>query len=511
MASLLESLLQPISPDQFCGEDATYESEFETSKHEAEKITENNWSLLEENSKRLLLTKSKDMRILGFLCLSTALTKGLTPFAEAVQGYAKLVMEQWATIHPKRENGRANALRWLNEERVIQLLSGLANANGDYEALTLASESLKSLETFCNEKFPGGAPSFSAFAKLVRQFAEQRKPKEEVPITESEANSSTATTSSASSGPGVLNSIDDCFLSMQNIAGYLLSENPANPLGYRLSRLALWGGIQGSFSHEEGVTFFPPPLPSTVEWIQSLVQQGQWSDIVKNGEETVIGEGMSIWLDLQRHICQGLRGVGGEYAACSKVILQELAQLLARSPNLADLKFNDGTPFADNVTKEWIETDVKTSMGSGGGSAIAAVKKKGDVGEEQKQAQALFEEGKLAEALNVLRTGLANDSNQKNQFDRKLIVAELCYKGNKIRIAHAILEELREQIKHYDLDSWAPESSLEVYRLIQKTCAALLENADEVQGSILRNLSLEAHSKVSRLDVVMALQSEPSV
>jgi hypothetical protein len=130
------------------------------------------------------------------------------------------------------------------------------------------------------------------------------------------------------------------------------------------------------------------------------------------------------------------------------------------------------------------------------------------VGEEQKQAFALLDEGKLQDALNVFRTGLANDSNRKNNFDRKLLLAELCYKGNKPHIAHSLLGELRAQIAHHDLETWDAETCLQVYRLTQKTCSALAE-ADEEGRPALRALALEAHAKISRLDPVMALQTDP--
>jgi thioredoxin-like negative regulator of GroEL len=140
---------------------------------------------------------------------------------------------------------------------------------------------------------------------------------------------------------------------------------------------------------------------------------------------------------------------------------------------------------------------------------MPAIKKKGDVGEEQKQASALLEEGKIQEALNVLRTGLANDSNRKNNFDRKLLLAEMCYKSNKIHIAHSILEELRGQIAHHDLETWDPESCLQVYRLTQKTSVAMAEAAEENLRPGLRSLALEAHAKISRLDPVLAFQTDP--
>src|SRR5215216_5091083 len=100
--ALLEDLLKPISAASFCGEDGSYDPDFESARAEADKSTENDYHLMQEASRRFLTNKSKDMRALGYLTFALAMDDGLDSFGEAVQAYCKLVMEHWDDIHPKR-------------------------------------------------------------------------------------------------------------------------------------------------------------------------------------------------------------------------------------------------------------------------------------------------------------------------------------------------------------------------------------------------------------------------
>src|SRR5687768_12158686 len=123
--ALLEDLLKPVSDASFCGEDGSYDPDFETARLEADKSTENDYAVMAEAAKRFLTKKSKDMRALGYLTLASAMNDGLDAFGEAIQAYAKLVMGHWDDIHPKRPAARANAIKWLNGERNVSLLGGV--------------------------------------------------------------------------------------------------------------------------------------------------------------------------------------------------------------------------------------------------------------------------------------------------------------------------------------------------------------------------------------------------
>src|SRR5690606_18503527 len=482
----------------------SYDPDFEAARMEADKSTENDFAVMEEASRRFLSKKSKDMRALGYLAFSSAMNNGLDAFAEAVQAYCRLVMEHWDDIHPKRPAARANALKWLNGERVIALLGGV-DGGANYEALLAAQESLSALSRFVDGKFPQAPPSFGGFVKVVRDFTQKHKPSEKAP--ETAAAEPVAAAAGGGGAPAAIASGDDAFIAIQNAAYFLMEADKADPLPYRLVRMLKWEPLRETIPNQGGRTMVPPPYSATLDAFRNLFQNAQWHDLAKNGEEAFSADGMIFWFDLQRYLCSALAGMGPEFAPCAQAIRMELALLLSRLPALAGFTFDDGTPFADPITREWIQGEVLGSLGGTGGEP-APVKKKGDVGEEQAQAAALLGEGKLEPALQVLRTGLANDSNEKNNFDRKMIMAELCFKGGKPHIARSILEDLLETIAKYSLLHWDPGLCVSVYHLSQKVFLAMMAEADESMKARFWEKALEMHTQISRLDQVLAISAD---
>jgi type VI secretion system protein VasJ len=498
--AILEDLLKPISDASFCGEDGSYDPDFESARAEADKSTENDYHLMREASLRFLKNKSKDMRALGYLTFALAMDDGLDSFGEAVQAYCKLVMEHWDEIHPKRPAARSNAIKWLNGERNLSLLAGVGGS-ADYENLLAASASLEAFRAFCEAKFPESTPTFAGFAKFVRETAEKNKPK---PV-ETAAESAPAETAASAPAQGPIASVDDAVMALQNGYYFLYEADNTNPLPYRISRILRWDGIREALPNEGGRTTVPALYAQTLDAYRELFQTGQWLNMAKSGEEAFSSDGYGFWLDLQRYICVALVNLGPEYAACAKAIRTELALLVSRVPTLPSLAFDDGTPFADAITQEWIQTDVLSVLGGGGGSGPAPIKKKGDVGEEQKQAGILLGEGKLEAALQVLRVGLANDSSEKNNFDRKLIMAELLFKGNKPHVSRSILDDLRAYIDRNSLLRWDPELCLSVFVLSQKVFQALVAVSDDSIKPLLWEKALEMHTQISKLDPVLAI------
>ncbi len=65
------------------------------------------------------------------------------------------------------------------------------------------------------------------------------------------------------------------------------------------------------------------------------------------------------WLDIQWYLHQALAKAGAPWDRWTGWLsVRILAQLLERSPWLENLAWNDGTPFADEVTRNWIAQQV---------------------------------------------------------------------------------------------------------------------------------------------------------
>ncbi len=506
MVTLYEELIAPIQADNFCGEDPQYEAEFEAAKLEMEKNSGNDFNLIEAESKKLLTAKAKDMRSLGFLCLSVGINRGLTALGEAAQAYAELTKEHWEKIHPLRPAARLNALKWLNGERVIFLLEALNGSTSDYPALLAAQKAFSELGTFLQEKSPEGSTAYLNFFKVIRGFAERYKPEE--PKAEAEASSSSASGGNAgnnnSSSAGTLDSVSDAEVLLQKVAGYYLENQVQSPLGYRLLRMTKWTDILSMPPNQNGLTEIPPPDAEIVQVFANLVESQDWANLSSGVENAFTRDDMLFWFDLQRYACLALQGMGGEYATCAKAIMLEIALLLQRLPNLPNLQYSDGTPFADALTRDWLNDTVKAALGGGGGGF--AIKRKGDIAEEAKQANELMSENKLEEAVAVYRTGIVNDSSALRNFDRRYLIAELFYHSKKLRMAQFILQELLDLMQRHDLENWDGEICLNAYILLFKVYNAIADAADEIEKPQLKAKAEQFLQKVGRLDPVKAMQ-----
>ncbi|ERT10246.1 type VI secretion system domain-containing protein, partial [Photorhabdus temperata] len=68
------------------------------------------------------------------------------------------------------------------------------------------------------------------------------------------------------------------------------------------------------------------------------------------------------WLDLQWYLCQALKQLGCPYDGWADIVKQDLSSLLERLPGLESMAYNDGTPFADEVTAGWIAQQVHANQ-----------------------------------------------------------------------------------------------------------------------------------------------------
>ncbi len=504
MASLLEKLLAPIDAAAFCGEDGSYDVDFETLRAEAEKITANDWAAMAEAGERFSTKTSKDLRALGFLALAKGMTQGIAPLAEVMHAYATIAMEHWEEVYPKRLNGRIQALKWLVSDSVKTKLAGMSPV-GNYDTLLAATQALKQLQQFVFSKIPE-QPSFEGFTGILHEWTEKNKPKEVPPPPDPSAEP-TPSESTSEGGAFSLGSEDDAYLALQKVAGYFYEQNHAHPLAYRLMRLSRWSALRELPSNQAGKTMIPAPYPDTLAAFRNQHAQANWPSLTENGEAAFTYDSMAFWFDLQRYLCAALEALGGEWSLCAEAVKQELALFLKRLPGLEALSYDDGTPFADSATRDWIEGEVMAALGGDGSAKPRSGKKKSEIGQETEEAEKFFAQEKLADALGVYRAGLASDSNAKNNFQRKLRMADLCVRGGKPSIALAIGEELKKVVDQGWLEAWDPEACIALFTLLRKAYQAVGDTGMDPTGT-LPVRALEALSRLARLDPLAAVQSE---
>lgn len=110
----------------------------------------------------------------------------------------------------------------------------------------------------------------------------------------------------------------------------------------------------------EGKTRIEPPRADQRAMLKRLYLQQSWSEILEQADSTFSRGANHLWLDLQWYIHQALVRSGQDVLA--DIIIADLKGLLRRLTGLETLAFNDGTPFADEVTLNWINQSVLDDM-----------------------------------------------------------------------------------------------------------------------------------------------------
>lgn len=177
------------------------------------------------------------------------------------------------------------------------------------------------------------------------------------------------------------------------------------------------------------------------------------------------------------------------------------AHLIQRLPALIELRFHDGTPFADSATRAWISAHVMPRLQS-----ASAPEKVADASNQLAWEQALEDallimrkEG-LKAAVQILKQGLQNADGGRARFFWQLALARLCFGAKKYDLAKAQLETLDRTLQNSDLSIWEPDLTLQVLRLLYSCCELL------PQSHVVRERKDEIYRRLCHLDLEVVLE-----
>ncbi|HIV71174.1 MAG TPA: type VI secretion system protein TssA [Candidatus Aquabacterium excrementipullorum] len=138
----LDALLQPISPDAPSGDDLSFSDEFDAIAQDRRaddptldqgewktEIKLADWPAVEQRCTTLLSTRTKDLRLLGWLTEALAQRQGFGGLADGLQLCARAAQAFWPNVHPLPDGGdqeqRIGNLGWLLTQ-IVSLAHGRA-------------------------------------------------------------------------------------------------------------------------------------------------------------------------------------------------------------------------------------------------------------------------------------------------------------------------------------------------------------------------------------------------
>lgn len=210
-----------------------------------------------------------------------------------------------------------------------------------------------------------------------------------------------------------------------------------------------------------GRTRLAAPRPDSRAHLKRLYLQKSWSELLEQ-TDTLLAQGVNhLWLDVQWYAWQALVKLDSD-SVRADILCRDLQGLLARLPGLEALAFNDGTPFADEVTLEWLNKSVLDETPGWQDEPVSAASAgRDDVLALEPEVLAKADSEGLDAALSWLQAQPGYTSSRERWLMR-LLMARVSEQYGKNEMAQHLLAELDSSARALTLEQWAPALMFEV-------------------------------------------------
>ena len=459
----VEQVLNRLSGESATGENLMDDPTMEYLENEIMKVgslahTGVEWGKVESESLRLLSDTSKDLKVLGFLLLCLQRGGNGERFALSLYLLHRVLDSWWhdAWPYPGDKGKRARTMlmtqilqRALKEVSALSFDGGVGDGR-EFCLTTLA----KLLEQASALELPDdGLVDLRRAVEKLPSPSDTPRPSEATDNTETTGTSSAgssspqaSSTSSASLGSLTLDPANERATrqSLLKVADMLTETTPADALGYQLRRYAIWQTITSV-----------PPARDGIKSDLAAVSADRVADYRESLSKTPdlalwqrIEQSLSVspfWLEGHWLSAQVASALGHE--TCAEAIRTAVKAFVERLPELADMTFNDGTPFLPKVVADWMLSGPAKGGAAGGASAWE---------QAYEDARAVLDQKGLAPAMKLLEEGLDSAREPRDRFYWRLMSSQLMKDSGMKSLAKQQVQDLREQTRGMNLEDWEP-------------------------------------------------------
>ncbi|MRS90405.1 type VI secretion system protein TssA [Enterobacteriaceae bacterium RIT714] len=456
-----DSWLQPLSDSSPVGDDPGYDDDFQQMREEVNKLSGADTELICRLAEKLLTTTAKDIRVATYYCWAKLHREGEQGLADGLELLAGLLERYGQQLHPQRDRSRKAAMEWLAGSRLTDSLSLYPEVVRE-ETLRTAGALL--LIAHLTQDDPDATrPQLSAlYGALESRLQKAGGVDAVVPQNASHSEPPATTRHGDVLAPGRITSGQDLLAQARTFSEYLREQ----PDGW-LSAHHLMKSLRHDTLHAipgpdaQGRTRIEPPRADQRALLKRLYLQQNWSEMLETADSTFSRGANHLWLDLQWYIHQALMKSG--QATLADIVAADLKGLLTRLSGLEALAFSDGTPFADEVTLNWIQQRVLDATGGWGNDTPSAQMASGndDILALEPEAVALADSEGPEVALNWLqnRPGITTD---RQRWLLRLLMGRIAEQYGKNELAVHLFAELGACASEVTLTEWEPELLFEV-------------------------------------------------
>jgi type VI secretion system protein VasJ len=494
--------LQPFPDDRGVGRDPGYEDAFFALRDEAGKLSGVDESLITRSCEQLLKETGKDLRLAGYYAFARLRQDGPAGFADGLELAAALVERFGEAVLPARPEAKKAALEMLATVRVLEMLESRGEfAPADLERALAVLDVLVALTHAWPEAArPNLQPLVSRFE---RKDAEVRGGDADIQPTSVSATAGTA--------GGPVASTRDLLEQARAMASWLRDQEQGYLPSVRLARCVRWDTLHevppaDAASH----TRLAAPRPELRQQMKRLVLQKQWNELLERVEGAFMEGVNHLWFDLQYFQHIALDNVGAPYSAWRELLRADFALFLERLPGIERLSFNDGTPFADDTTLEWIarhavvrDLEAGETLAALPVSADSEEGAAGDWPEIEAQAKDLVAREGIEAAFAWLEA-LPGMKTDRHRYLQRFVMARLAQNAERADAATALLLELDASAKALPLARWDPALVFEVKLQLLRALKATANRKDADKPALARRMT-ELQAELTVLEPARAL------
>ncbi len=249
--------------------------------------------------------------------------------------------------------------------------------------------------------------------------------------------------------------------SISILTEYYRGNETFNLISLRLSRFNSWIDIDELPYTDHGKTtpLYPPSIIE-IDELHSLINEKQYIKALQLAEEII--EVSPFWLE-GHHIIYDIL-IKLEKTQEANEVKNLIRVLLETLEGIEEYQFNDNTPFASKRMQSWIKKEIFSSN-----TSLDTTNENNPFNKQLESIYELTGNKKTKEAMMQVEKNYATALNSEEKFKWRLIHAQIAIENDKKKLALALIQDLLDDIKKYDLDNWNPNLSSKVYTLALNT------------------------------------------
>ena len=511
-ARYIELANTPITATCFAGEDARYAPEYERLEQELSKASSVHaagaveWQVIRDGSEHLLTTQTKDLRLAAWLTWSLYQLDSFAGLYAGLSLVSCLCWEHWSEVHPLKPRTRSAAISWL-VPRLEQVLADHVPMGEQLPLFEQIALELRRVEGCLASHLGTQAPLLLPLCRrlddMVKRAGNAQSQPGPVSVALAQVKQAAAQVFNAAAPVEHEKDAHRSLRSLQDqarpLCSYWLKQKATDLKPLRLARTLLWLPIDSlpERNVDQITALRGVPADKRASY-QERFSQGLYADLLADLEASIARA--PFWLDGQRLAWECLSELDAEQAMREVEI--QLALFLQRMPGLDELRFHDGTPFADAETRAWISARVMPHLQQAQAPSESLNNQSGVTPaweEALRDALPQLKKDGLKSAVQQLKHGLNQAQGGRERFFWQLTLARLCFQAKKYDLAKTQLETLDQTLQVSGLGDWEPDLALEVLRLLHNCCELLPQN------HAVRESKDEIYRRLCHLDLEVVL------